>query len=184
MVNDPICMLAIEEKPNSFLPINLYELNLGLTSNLPLTLSELDQLIIFYGIKNLLDIINNNNILPIEACSDSLIILYEEKNGVKRKLTVISEEIVENYSFASLVDAISQNKNSINHLVNILNCFKINDFLKNELIFFLKKGLYQDFVSKISELPYFFQRKLFLHMIASINKSAVRVREKNSEEKE
>lgn len=180
MIDNPLCMLAIEERPNSFFPIDIRLLDIGVSSA-SMTLRDLDHLLFLYPEDFIRQRIKENNIVPESNFEAPFVILYDDDNNKKRKLPIISEESYFHGNLKEQLFGVIENKNIINHLVNKINLLMLDEIQKKELISLLKDGYIEEFFLLCCKLPYGVYRVIFIDVTMIINKQNKRVREKLSE---
>jgi len=183
MIDNPLCLLAIEERPNSFMPIDLKALGIGLPST-SITLRELDHLLFVHTTAFIKELIKVNNVVPGYDLSQPLVILYDDENNRKRKLSLIPEEYYFNGNIREILFDNIDDKKIINQLINKILSLPIEDNIKTNLVSLLKNGFIEEFVIIFNTLPYLIYRNLFLYIGNIINKKNKLVREKNAEEVE
>jgi len=181
-IDNPTSLLAIEEKPNSFLPINLEELGFIVSSEI-LTLKDLDYFVLNVGEENLKDIIKRANVVPEDALNGDLVILYDN-NKQKKKLPILKKEYLEKYDLQSIISDYIDNKQFINRVISKIKTLNISEEIKQNIEVALKEGNTNLFLIAYNSLTYLLQRNLYLYMINGIIKmeaNAKRVRGKDEE---
>ena len=181
---NPVCLLALEEKPNSFIPIDLQSLGFDITRGI-LTLKDIDYLSFTYRVEAIKEAIKKSKIVSESSLSGNLVILYED-NKQKRKTTVIDKYLFENYDIMTMLLSNIDDKEFVNQLINKVKNMKILDDIKSKLVMALKRKEVYIFFEMIETLGYITERKLYLYMIKFIEKkqNAIRVREKNEKKED
>lgn len=176
-MSDPICLLAIEEKPNSYLPFAINDL--GITYPAPVnTLMEMDLFLSIIDQEKIKATLEEVNIFPEEALSGKLVILYIDENGIKRKLPIIPKDYYNNYNLLETLQNNSNDAQFINYILNKINNLQNFEEVRENLKAAIKTSDFELFMSIYSTLPYFVQRGIYLYIIAGLEKSLRPIREK------
>lgn len=171
------CLLAIEEKHNSYLPINLKDIDINDYPEV-LSLAYIDTLTTTYNIEDIKESIKKANVVPTESLDKDLVIIAP---GIKRKFKIITKDMLENYDFTKIIYQNINNKDFVNRIINKLRNLGLND----DLIYYLKLGEIDKFLTNFNELPYVIQRNLYLYIISSLDKENknIRIRNRNTKDK-
>lgn len=181
MLDNPACLLAIEEKPNSFLPFSIQDLGFSYPNSVH-TLSEMDLFISIYGEAEIKNILMNANVFPVEALSGDLIILYIDEKNKKRKLPIIPAEYYSNYNLIVLLNENAHDKDFINRIINKINNLKEVDEVRENLKNALSTNDFNLFMQIFGSLSYFLQRNMYLYIVKGLPNELNRTREiKNNE---
>lgn len=162
--DNPISMLAIEESPNNFFPIDISELDLG-TNLLYCSLKELDCIIFSFGLDYIKDQIKKANILSERSLSKQIVIIYND-DGKIEKVPLITSELLNNKGINELIEENVHDKVFLNRIYNRLDSLvksaEISVETKNNMINSLKSGDINIFIAVYDNLPYMIQRKLLV----------------------
>lgn len=174
---NPLSLLAIEEKPNSFLPIDINSLGLAFPCK-NLTLRDIDYLVVTYGIDGIKEAIKNANIVSDDSLIGNLVILYED-NEQRRKAPLISKQTFESYSLANILTEYITDKDFINQVITKIKSLKIQEELVSSIEEKLKTANVYLALEALNLIGYINSRKLYLQMIKIVErkKNATRVRE-------
>ncbi len=178
---NPVCLLALEEKPNSFLPIDLNAIGFEISSK-KLTMSDIDNLSMKYDEILIREKIRKANVVPAYAMAAKLVLLYEEE-GQKRKAPFISKVMFDENNINELMIENIDDKNFVNQLIIKIRNLKVPEYLELTLIDCLKHSSATYFMQAFISLSYILQRKLYLYMITIAKRdiNSTRVREKEGE---
>ena len=182
-IGNPASLLALEEKPNSFVPIDLKSIGLDFPCE-NLTLRDIDSLNITYSVAEIKEAIKIANVVPTEALNGNLVILYEE-NGQRRKAPIISKETFNEYNILGMLNDNILDKSFVNQLITKIESLKIPDEIKFSLEEGLRQGLPHLVMRAFNLMGYVDQRRLYLYMIKVIQRGynkAKRIREKETKE--
>jgi len=180
----PICMLAIEEKPNSFIPINISELGIKLRIPNYCSLKQMDNIIFNYGIDYLKETLRVSNITDSDKLDGDFVILLGAIYG-KRKLPIITKEIRETYNLGQLIINNINNKEFVNQVINKIKNLKNEDPINCNLNSILKSGNANLFLIYYDTLPYLVQRDIYwlvINVIIKLEEKDVIVRERKEVE--
>lgn len=165
---NPTALLALEEKPNSFIPIDIHMLGFGFSCAI-LTLKDIDHFTMSYDENEIKRLIRNVNIVPLEALEGNLVILYED-NENKRKAPLLTKDIINEYGIIEILIRNINNKNFINQIVTKIKAMKLEESFVLNLIANLKNGNVSNFMNLYGMMNYLEQRKLYLYMIKVLKK--------------
>lgn len=181
---NPVCLLALEEKPNSFIPIDLKSLGFTITSGI-LTLKDIDYLTFTYGVVVIKDAIRKANVVSEESLNGNLVILYEE-NAQKRKIPIIDKHVFETYDIMNVLFSNIDNKEFVNQIINKIRSLKLSDEICADLIVALKQKNIYAFFEITENLGYLTMRKIYLWMIKWLEnrQNVIRIREKSTKKED
>lgn len=147
--------LAIENKPNSYFPINLSDLKIA--SNMTTTkLEELDNFTLRFTKTEIIDAIKTANLLEVDN-NMALVIIYYEKNDV-RKMNALTKEV--SFDMWQYLKDTLENKTIQNKIHNFLQ----NKISKETLDNLKEVKDYPELITIISKLPYEIERKLYFYL--------------------
>lgn len=146
--------LAIETKPNNYFPINLLDIKIfNRTTN---KIEEIDSLTLKYTKKEIIDAIKEANLLEVEYTMP-LVIIYVEKEKT-RKVEALTKD--NSFDMWQKLKDNYQDKNYCNKIINFLN----NKISSEEINKMKENKGKEQFLTIISELPYFIERKLYFYL--------------------
>lgn len=177
MTDNPLCLLALEERPNSFIPIDIKELGLDVSS-VTLTLKEMDYLLEVYPLNYIRERIKHNNVCSPTAFDSPLVIIYEDDKNRKRKLPIISEQLYFEGNIETILTENISDKTFLNKLSDKIRLLGIAEEIKVKLIYFLKNGFVDGFLLIYNKLPYLIQRNMYIYIGNIYSKKNIRTREK------
>lgn len=167
-IGNPTALLALEEKPNSFIPIDIHSLGFGFSCAI-LTLQDVDHFTMNYEENEIKILIKNVNIVPLEALEGNLVILYED-NENKRKAPLLTKDIINEYGIIEILIRNTNNKDFINQIITKIKSMKLDESLALNLIANLKTGNVINFMNSYGMMNYLDKRKLYLYMIKVLKK--------------
>lgn len=183
--NISIPCLALEARPNSFTPINLFDLDLinklknqGINIIGINTLIDLDYILAYFTKQEIISSINNSNIIPFELDEKiPMVILFDG-----RKLPLISKEDTNKLGISELLDLIFENpallniyKNKYEHLFRKYYANHISGDAINQLLVGFhdalnsKSKIYLE--NQFNALFYTFRREMIFYMNEMVEKN-------------
>ena len=181
---NPACLLVLEEKPNSFIPIDLKKIGFSITTGV-LTVRDIDYLTFTYGVKKIKEVIRISNVVSNKALDGNLVILYEE-NAQKRKIPIIDKHVFETYDIMNVLFSNIDNKEFVNQIINKIRSLKLSDEICADLIVALKQKNIYAFFEITENLGYLTMRKIYLWMIKWLEnrQNVIRIREKSTKKED
>lgn len=163
-VENPICLLAIEDRPNSFIPIYITDLGLEEYQTSWVTLKELDEIFIKYEVSFLKEKIKSLNIISEESLKGDFVLLVGN-NKNRTKLPTISKELYEKYPLKEYINRNLKNPDFKNHIIlKILNLLIIHD-TKKQLVLEWKNENVDNFLEYFNQLSYVRKREIYFILI-------------------
>lgn len=161
--------LAIEERPNSYVPIDLTLLditsNIDFENNL-MTLEFIDSITMLFTEEEIRESIIRSNTVKQEYCSSPLTIIYKAK-----PLNIITKDNIANLNLINIINNCFKDKQEANKLLNKLNvvCKKYYDIdTVNSILNSIKQAIINGNVDSVisifnRNIPYIGQREIVFY---------------------